>query len=224
MKKIISSYFVNPIIVVVIIITVVMIMSSSLRPVLLQIAQQALENISKRVTVVTTPAPVIVERLQALNRMETTRQTSRQIVEAESNSTLFPDFLTKDKLQMMVQTEIIAGVDLSRMSESDIQVDTNTVTITLPQPELFSVRIDDNNSQVYVRERGLFMFHPDKDLERQARLQAQFNARQAASTVEVMAAARTNAESNLRNLLQNLGFSNIDFKWASASLYATNNH
>lgn len=221
MKKTIISYLTKhlkvPVAVGVIGILAFLVMSSSLGPGFLQMAHRVFDNLSKRITVVTTPAPVIVERLQALNRMETARQVSRQIVEAKSNSTIFPDFLAKDNLQMMVQTEVVAGIDLSRMSTSDVHVVSNSVTITLPQPELFTVRIDDDNSHVYSREQGWLMFHPDKDLERQARLQAQSNAREAASTGEVMATAKTNAETNLRSLLQSLGFDKIEIVWATVT-------
>lgn len=192
------------------------ILTSPLAPGLFGNVKRIADTLSQRVTTVSTPAPVIVEKLQKLNRLETVRQVSNQIVEAKSNSTVFPDFLAKDSLQMMVQTVVVGGVDMSRVSVDDVRVESGVVTVTLPQPELFDVRVDDEASRVYARQRGLFMFNPDKDLERQARLQAQANARRAAYNSEVMAEARTNAEEGLRSLLQSLGFNKIEFRWASA--------
>ena len=221
MKKIASSFVMKYLMAPTVLALLFLVLYSSVGPNLLKIAHQTLESIGKRITVVTTPAPVIVERLQALNRMETARQVSRQIVEAKSNSTIFPDFLAKDDLQMMVQTEVVAGVDLSRMSVQDVRINDDAVTVVLPSPELFTVHIDDENSKVFSRERGIFMFHPDKDLERQARLQGQANARQAAQSGDLMDTARTNAESNLRNLLTSLGFNKINFKWASTGSVAS---
>jgi len=200
---------------------VVVLLSSSLGPGLLHLARRALQNLTARVTTVTTTAPVIVEQLQALNRLETARQISRHEIEARSDPLLpLPAFLVKDRLLMLVQTEVVAGIDLSHLSSGDVQVKDKTLSLRLPAPRLLSVRIQDRYSRVYTRERGWLVFNPDKDLERQARLQAQADARQAALRGEILTAARTNAEKNLTALLQSLGFRAVEFHWAEPTASA----
>ncbi|MHB1458679.1 MAG: DUF4230 domain-containing protein [Armatimonadota bacterium] len=190
---------------------------TSIGPQMVNVFRTSINNMASRIVTVTTPSPVIVEKLQALNRLETIRQINRHIIEAKSESQILPDFLGKDKLMMQVQTETVAGVDLSLFSEKDIYVKDGTVTVHLPGPQIFYIRVDDKNSMVYTRERGLLVFHPDTDLERQARLKAQDNARLTAIHSDVLSTAQTNAEQNLRALLKTLGFKKIEFKWDKAS-------
>ncbi len=169
-----------------------------------------------RVTTVSTSGPIVVQRLQALNRLETARQTLLQPVQAESNIGALPGFLGRDKLEMLANTEVVAGVDLSKLTESDVAVTGHTVRLRLPQPSVFSVRVEDESSRVYSRQRGWFVWTPDPDLERQARLGAQSSARSAARGSGLLDAARTNAETNIRGFLVSLGFSQVNIEWAGA--------
>lgn len=179
--------------------------------------RSAISHITNRVALATAPAPVIVEKLRPLNRIETAIEVKQHIVEAKSESRLLPGFLGKDNLMMMVQTETIAGVDLSRLSDKDVSVENGVVTIRLPNPTIFHVRIDDQNSKVYNRERGLLVFKPDMDLERQARLKAQSDAYKIALSGEMMSDARLNAEQNLRTLLKSIGLNQVKFIWGNVN-------
>lgn len=216
-SKLLKNYLKKTLALIIILAMLYLIVISFAGPGIMNAFRDSLNRMASRIVTITTPVPVIVEKLQALNRLETVRQTDRHIVEAKSESQVLPDFLGKDKLLMQVQTETVAGVDLSMLSEKDIHVRNGVVTIHMPYPQIFYVRIDDRNSMVYTRERGLLVFHPDKDLERQARLKAQDDARLAAIHNDVLSTAQINAEQNLRALLKTLGFAQIEFKWEKSS-------
>lgn len=188
----------------------------SIGPAINRSIRNSIAQITSRVITTTSPSPIIIEKLQALNRLETARQVERHVVDAKSESKMWPQFLFKDSLMMLVQTEIVAGIDLNALSEGDITVDHGTVTIHMPSPQIFYIRIDDSNSKVYMRDRGLFVFNPNIDLERQARLKAEADARQSALHGELLSNARINAERNIRGVLQELGFSKIRFDWAQS--------
>lgn len=128
-------------------------------------------------TTTVTGSPIIVTQLQALNRLETASQVSQQVVEASANRAYMPTFLGQDRLLMQVQTEMIAGIDLGRLTQDDVTVRGKNVTLRLPAPELFSVRIDDAHSKVFSRECGWLVFTPDVTLEGQGRLKVLADAR-----------------------------------------------
>ena len=195
----------------------IILIASPLGPRLLGGGQYVVEVLSRRVTTARLSAPVVVERLQALNRLETARQVSHQVVEVKSSSPLLGDFLSRDELVMTAQTEVVAGIDLERLSEDDVAVDGTKVTVRLPPAEVFFVHLDDNNTKVHVRQRGLLLLNPDKDLERRARLEATKSARQAAMESRILETARANAETNLRGLLTSLGFGEVTFGDPKAS-------
>lgn len=166
-----------------------------------------------KIFTVTPTATVIVERLQAINRLETARQVSHHVIEASADSPWLPSFLGGEKLLLIAQAEAIAGVELRHFSEDDVEVIGDRVTLHLPLPKILSVRLDETDSRVYVRERGWLVFTPDKDLERRARLQAYQEARQAALQSELLSVARQNAEANLQAFLQALGFRQVTVQW-----------
>ncbi len=181
------------------------------------LTEHGLREISARLkarVVSVTPSPtVVVQRLQALNQLETAQFVSQHVVEAKSESTWLPSFLAGERLLLVAQVEVIAGLDMKRVSPSDIEVKGGEVVVTLPPPKILSVRIDETKTRVFARERGWLVFNPDIDLEREARLQALTEARQAALRSELLPFARQKAEENLRTFLQALGFKRVEIRW-----------
>ncbi len=181
------------------------------------LTEHGLREISARLkarVVSVTPSPtVVVQRLQALDQLETAQFVSQHIVEAKSESTWLPSFLAGERLLLVAQVEVIAGLDMKRVSPSDIEVKGDEVVVTLPPPKILSVRIDEAKTRVFARERGWLVFNPNIDLEREARLQALTEARQAALRSELLPFARQKAEENLRTFLQALGFKRVEIRW-----------
>jgi hypothetical protein len=214
MKKRMIEWILKPmqrvLVVVGAVVVILALLGSPLGSGLVQGIWKSLENLTARVTSTRPLSPVIVKQLQALNRLETAKQTNSHTIEAESHANIFPS-LTSESLVLIAQTEVTAGVDLAQLKSEDVQVKGSSVRIRLPEPKVLNVQVDDLHTRVYRRDKGLFVWHPDKDLERQARLQASFEARQAARANGLLHIARMNAEDNLRSLLKSLGFEQVEF-------------
>jgi len=176
------------------------------------------ERLASRVVTVTPSPTVIVERLQSLNRLETARLVSQHVIEVKSESEWLPSFLAGERLTLIAQVEVIAGVDMKGVSPKDVEVNGDKVVVTLPQPKIFSVKIDEAKTQVITRERGWLVFNPDKDLEREARLQALSEARLAALKSDLLPFARQKAEENLRAFLHALGFKQVEIRWRTSEM------
>jgi len=181
------------------------------------LVERGLKEISAKLrarVVSVTPSPsVVIRRLQALNRLETAQLVSQHVVEARSESTWLPSFLGGERLLLIAQVEVIAGLDMKQISPDDIEVKGDEVVVTLPPPKILSVRVDEARTRVFAREQGWFVFNPDKDLEREARLQAISEARQAALRSDLLPFARQKAEENLRTFLKTLGFKRVEIRW-----------
>jgi hypothetical protein len=132
--------------------------------------------------IVNTPTPVIrtgaavVQRIQQLNRLETTSYTIERVVDVSQGSSIpvIGDFLAGDKLLLIANGTVVAGVDLSKLKAEDVTIspDGNTVTVRLPPAEIFSRTLNNDKTRVYSRDRGFFA--PDNpELETQARLVAE---------------------------------------------------
>src|SRR6202049_2434359 len=154
--------------------------------------------------------PTVVDRIQRLQRLETVVYTMDKLVTGAKENPLLPDFLTGDRLLMMVHGEVVAGIDFSNLKPDDVKVDGKHVHLHLPAAQVFSTRLDSGKTRVYSRQTGVLV-PTDPNLETQVRQEAERQMQQAALADGILRTAQQNADSTIRSLLQGLGFENIDF-------------
>jgi hypothetical protein len=106
---------------------------------------------------------------------------------------------------------VVAGVDLSQLQPEDVWVDDGgRVYIRLPEPEIFIATLDNENSYVYDRQRGL-LTAGDIFLETTARRVAEEAILEAALEDGILEQAQTNAENVLYRFLRSLNYVDIIF-------------
>jgi hypothetical protein len=132
-----------------------------------------------------------------------------KIISGERENPILPSFLAGDRLLLVVHGEVIAGVDLSTLQPSDVQVKGHDVSIHLPQAEIFTTRLDNEKTRVYSRETGLFST-PDPNLEGEVRQEGERQLRDAALQDGVLKIADKNARQTLTSMLNGLGFANVE--------------
>ncbi|MGV3721219.1 MAG: DUF4230 domain-containing protein [Actinomycetota bacterium] len=157
----------------------------------------------------TASGPVVLQRIQQLNRLETCRYNGEVVVRGE-NKGLLPTWLSGDRVLLVGRGEVVAGVDLSRLGRDDVTVDGKRLTVRLPRPMILHTRLDNGASQVHDRQSGLFS-GPDPALEGKVRLEAEERIKTAALHSGILATAETNARAALTGQLQLLGFQEIRF-------------
>ncbi len=154
--------------------------------------------------------PTVVDRIQRLQRLETVVYTMDKIVTGAKENVL-PDFLTGDRLLMMVHGEVVAGIDLSGLKASDVRVEGKRVHVHLPAPQVFMTRLDSAKTRVYSRQTGLLV-PTDPNLETQVRQAAEQQLLEAAMADGILRNAQVNAGATIRSLLQGLGFEGIELE------------
>lgn len=163
-------------------------------------------------TIIADPVTVI-RSVQSLSRLETASYTVEKVITAESGEGPF-GFLFSDRLLLIAQGQVIAGVDLSRLSEGDVQVAGESVFITVPAAEIFVATLDNDATYVYDRETGL-LAGQNIDLETLARQEAERQILTAAIENGILSMAQENAESTIESLLLGLGFEEVVFVTAT---------
>ena len=153
--------------------------------------------------------PTILNKIQQLERLETVRFYMDKIVTGEHASRYLPEFLSGDRLLLIVHGEVIAGIDLSKVQANDIIVRDKSVTVRIPKAEIFIVRIDNDKTRVYSRETGLFS-RVDPNLETEVRRAAEQQLREAAMEEGILKIADKNAHATLTRLLEGLGFQQVE--------------
>lgn len=153
--------------------------------------------------------PTIVQRIQRLQRLESVKYTLEKVVTGERQSRFLPQSLAGERLLLIVRGEVFAGVDLGKLQSSDVQVNGKQVKITLPRAEIFSTRLDNNQTRVYSRETGLLV-PADPNLESEVRAEAERQLLQAALVDGILNNASTNARGTVTALVQALGFTDVE--------------
>ncbi|MGD1215041.1 MAG: DUF4230 domain-containing protein [Terriglobales bacterium] len=154
--------------------------------------------------------PTVVDRIQRLQRLETVVYTMDKLVTGAKENPLLPDFLTGDRLLMMVHGEVVAGIDFSNLKLDDVRVDGKQIHLHLPASQVFSTRLDSAKTRVYSRQTGLLV-PTDPNLETQVRQEAERQMQEAALADGILRTSQQNAASTISSLLQGLGFEKIDF-------------
>ena len=160
----------------------------------------------------TTTGPVVVEGIRELDQLATVRVTESIIVTRESGGNYLEQLVSGEKVLLVASGNVEAGVDLSEIGDDAMQVRDDTVTIQLPEPEILSTNLDEDNTRVYDRDYSLLNLRPNDDLVEEARATAEERLEGAARENGILDTAETNAEDSIRVLVKALGFKKVKFE------------
>jgi hypothetical protein len=153
-----------------------------------------------------------VEGIRDLDQLATVRWTESVIVTRESGGTELEQFLAGEKVLLVATGDVEAGVNLADLGREDVKVNGEMVTIRLPEPEILSASLDEDETRVYDRDFGLLNLRPDDDLAEQARGAAVERIEQAARDENILENAERNAEDSIRAFVTTLGFKEVRFE------------
>ncbi len=162
-----------------------------------------------------TSATVILE-IKKLGNLETASYTIEKIVEAGQDGNPFQDLLFGDRILLIAHGKVIAGVDMSQITEDQVIVDNETITITLPPPIILSSSLDNSKTRVYDRTKG-YLNTGDKNLESEARLAAEQSITQGACEAGILQEARENAFEQVEQLFKFAGFTTVNINMPEGS-------
>lgn len=183
-------------------------------------AVQPIEDVNQalqtKVSELTHPTPTIVpdpvtiiQQVRSLARLETIHYNIEKVITAEEGQNELK-LLFGDKLIFVAHGEVIAGIDLQKMLPEDLWVKDRIVYMTLPDPEVFVVTLDNKKSYVYNRDTGL-LTKGDPNLEKAAREAAETEILAAAKEDGILNLAKQNAETYITRLMRGLGFADVVF-------------
>jgi hypothetical protein len=156
------------------------------------------------------PDPVtIIRDIQSMARLETIQYSVEKVITAEINQGVFGP-LFGDKLLFVAHGYVIAGVDLSKLTVEDLQMDGDVLRVVLPEAEVFVATLNNDDSYVYDRTTGLFR-KSDPELETGARQAAEDEILKAALEDGILEQAQINAEAFMERLLNDLGYAIVVF-------------
>ena len=163
---------------------------------------------------VTADAPAMLREIQRLNELVTVKYSIQKVGGLEEQKRP----VGSEKLLLIVQAKVLAGVDLAALSSADvINVKTGELLVRLPAARILHVVVDEKSTKVW--DRQVTWWTPwvpyNQDLERQARVAALESIRESALEMGILVDAQANARSSIRRLLEAVGIRQVSFSPAS---------
>lgn len=145
---------------------------------------------------------IIVDKIESMGKLEVVKYNIQDIIEYKK----MRQWLPNAKTALLINGEIIACVDLSKITENRVVISGDSVLLHLPPPEICHVKVDHSTSRVYDMTYGLWETtslmdeaykHAEKELIRQAK------------KIELTQKARENTTLVLTPLLSAFGYNHI---------------
>jgi hypothetical protein len=148
------------------------------------------------------PPPVILNQITREYKIITAQQTSTTTVEGETKNAL--PFSSEKYTYQMVMT-VTAGIDLTKMQDTDVRTEGEIVYLRLPQPEILTKEKD---GQVIARSQDLLAFiSSNKNIVDEMQRVGQEKIMKAIlDDGRLLREARLSAEIQLRNFILQLGY------------------
>ncbi len=159
---------------------------------------------------INTDRATVIKEIRNLERLETASFTIEKIIDGgTTGNNVFSQFLFGDRILLIAHGQVIAGFDLSKVEDKDIEVEGKTIRLTLPPPEILVTSLDNTQTKVYDRQKGIL--NPgSKDLEAQARQAAEQSIKEAACDGDILRQASDNARKQLTAFFYALGFTTVN--------------
>lgn len=149
----------------------------------------------------------IVQSIQQTGRLVTVEYSLSKMVRASDDKTWYK--MGDRRILIAVEATIRAGVDLQGITAADVTIKKDDIWLQLPAPQIFSVFIPPNKINVLYEEVSSFRSRFTA-AEREALLrQAEGQIRRLADSLGILNTAKVNAETFLRNLLQQGGYQSV---------------
>jgi hypothetical protein len=140
----------------------------------------------------------VLEKVEALGRLELVRYHFKDVVEYKKSTYRF---LPDAKVALIVAGDAV-GLDLRKVQPRDVVFEGDSVVrVALPAAELCTWQVDHSQSRVYSVENGFFQ---DAELVDAGYKYAEANVRTAALQSGILAQTEQNAEKILRPMLETM--------------------
>ncbi|WP_318509099.1 DUF4230 domain-containing protein [Bacillus sp. T3] len=163
---------------------------------------------------------IFVENVQELANLATAEAQVKTVIKQKDNKLFGKDIKrdlpgTKQELILIVPATVIAGVDLKKVSPSDIKVNDKEkeIEIVLPRADFIQDPAIQMDKVITFSDEGLLRQEPDWDEGFDLAAHAQKQIKEEVKETGLLKTAEKNAEKVLKEFFKNLGYSvKVSFK------------
>ncbi len=144
-------------------------------------------------------------------RLVTAEYTLSKIIKASDDQTWYK--IGNRKILMSCEAAVKAGIDLQQVTEKDMDIQKDSISLRLPRAQFFSLHLPPDKIQVQYQEVDLLR-DPFSAAEREQLLaQAEVQVRQIVDSLGILKTAEANGALYLQRLLNYAGFEKVNITY-----------
>ncbi len=152
--------------------------------------------------------------LQKMSDLATAEYVVTKIIKANDDNTWYK--IGNRKILMTCKASLAAGIDLSKLTDKDVDINGGNISITLPHAKLLYVDIKPEDIKTVYQDVSLFRNNFSAQEKDELAAQAEKQIKASADSLGILVTAETNATLFISNFLQKEGFKNININFTSA--------
>ncbi len=165
--------------------------------------------------------PTVVERIRDLEEFTAAEAQFVQDVDLETDAKYLPDAIKGERVVAIASGSVRATVDFGSLHGESVTVsdDGNSISLVLPQPVLHDADVQEDETRIVNRQRGLvdrvadlMSSNPYDDADLYSAAERKLEA--AAADSGLRATARTNTNAWLETFLGAAGFDDVVINWS----------
>jgi hypothetical protein len=150
--------------------------------------------------------------LQTMSDLATAEYVVTKIIKANDNKTWYK--VGNRKILMSCKASLVAGIDLSKLTEKDIHIDGENISITLPRAKLLYINIKPEDIKTAYQDVSLFRTNFSAQEKDELAAQAEKQIKASLDSLGIFVTAESNASLFINNFLQKTGFKNISIHFS----------
>jgi len=158
--------------------------------------------------------PALLERLSDIAEYRAATAELQVLIDVEDDVRFLPSIVAGQRVTFLAGGTVDAAVDFAALDSTSIDVDGDSVMITLPAATIVDVDVEPDRSYVVNRERGILdriggIFSDNPTGEQELYQLAEDKLLAAAGESAIVSRAERNTEKMLTTLLRSLGFESV---------------
>ena len=141
----------------------------------------------------------MVTKITSMGKLELVKYSMKDVIEQKETRRFLPD----ERILFVAVGEVTGCIDLTQVSKEDIFIEGDSLTLTLPQPEICYTKIDHQKSKVY-DVSGAWFPSDAKDMVEGIYKIAEQRLNDNASEMQILQKTKANALAIFKPLVENL--------------------
>ena len=141
----------------------------------------------------------LVEKIESMGKMELTKFTIKNVLTKQVVKEWWPD----SKVLFIAVGEAVGCIDLTKVDKEDVKRTGDSITISLPKPEICYIKLNHEKSKVYDIS-GVYFKEDTKQIVEEVYLLAEKELEKEAKEMGIIAETEKNARLILKPIFENI--------------------